>query len=79
MQTDVLASIAKIRVPVTIIRGHDDKRISEQEMLAAVERNSLVAYVPLPGAGYSFGAAGQREVLFEALVKAYRPPPLRGV
>ncbi len=72
IHTDVLAAIEKIRVPVSILRGVNDKRISEREILAAVARNSLVTYVPLPDAGHSFGSAGQREALCKALVQAYR-------
>ncbi len=71
LHTDLLATIAKIRIPITIIRGEADKRISEEETLEAVKRNPLVSYVRLAGSGHSFGSPAQRKSLCSALLNAY--------
>ncbi|KAF0183121.1 MAG: hypothetical protein FD164_850 [Nitrospirae bacterium] len=76
VQTDVLATMAKIEIPITIIRGSNDKRISEEEMLDAVKRNPLVSYVRLADAGHSFGSQAQRRSLCDALLRAYNPHTL---
>ncbi|HSW64312.1 MAG TPA: alpha/beta hydrolase [Dissulfurispiraceae bacterium] len=77
LHTDVLTTVTKIRIPITIIRGDNDKRISEEEMLEAVKRNPLVSYVRLADTGHSFGSQAQRKSLCSALLNAYNPHPFK--
>jgi pimeloyl-ACP methyl ester carboxylesterase len=75
LNTDVLAAIERVQVPVTILRGTNDKRISDEEMRAAVARNPRITYIPLPDAGHSFGSTGQRDALCRELLRAYNACP----
>lgn len=72
LHTDVLAALENIRIPVTILRGENDNRIAEEEMLSAVMRNALISYIPIPDAGHSFGSLSQRDALCRKLLQEYR-------
>jgi pimeloyl-ACP methyl ester carboxylesterase len=75
LHTDVLAALERVQVPVTILRGTNDKRISDEEMRAAAARNSRITYVTLPDAGHSFGTDEQRNALCRELLRAFNACP----
>lgn len=75
IHTDIPGAIGELSMPVTIIRGVRDNKVSEEEVLRAVSRNVLVSYLPLAECGHSFSTPEQKDLLCRTLLKAYRPLP----
>jgi len=73
IHTDILGAVGKLSVPVTIIRGARDKKVSEEEVLSAVSRNACISSVQLPECGHSFSTPDQKDLLCRTLLKAHRP------
>lgn len=72
IHTDIPGAIAHLSIPVTIVRGVRDTKVSEEEVLGAVSRNALVSYIPLAECGHSFSTPEQKESLCRTLLKAFR-------
>jgi len=73
IHTDIPGAVGILSMPVTIIRGVRDNKVSEEEVLRAVSQNALVSYIPLAECGHSFSTPEQKDALCRALLKAYRP------
>ena len=56
---DIEAAAARIAVPWLIVHGSEDEAVAllEGERLAAAAPPTLARFLPIPGAGHTFGAA----------------------
>jgi alpha/beta superfamily hydrolase len=69
--TNLFDVIAQLSIPITIIRGELDQKISEKEIHTALMQNSHIVFISLSACGHSFRTPIQKATLCQALLDSY--------